>query len=162
MTKLLTIIICFFFISPQNVYPSYIQDYKGLSIWLKNNFVYMSDKDSTGKKEYWKTPKETMNDKNGDCEDFAFLANYILTDLHYESYVFVVFAQYFLKESYVHAICVFKDKDQLRYFSNNKLCPYGFNNLEELINSVDANWTYMYRIKLPDLMSNKVYKKDLK
>jgi len=86
------------------LYPSSVKTPKTLENWLKTNFTYQWEDG-----DYWKTPKETVKDKGGDCEDFSILAKKILTDLGYSSYLVVLTPK--KDDDYGHAICVFKEKD---------------------------------------------------
>ena len=54
-----------------------------LSIWMKQTLTYQKD----GENGHWKTPEKTVQDKGGDCEDFAILAKYVLKDLGYKAWV---------------------------------------------------------------------------
>ena len=58
------------------VYNSYIKDkwpkWMACRNWVANNIVYVNDQ-TTGKRDYWKLPKETIVSRKGDCEDHAIL-----------------------------------------------------------------------------------------
>ena len=69
--------------------------------WLKGNIRYKSDKGG----DNWATPKETLDKKNGDCEDFAFFNAAALKVLGYKAQVLSV-----MRVGNCHAITVFKDK----------------------------------------------------
>lgn len=46
-----------------------------------NQFQYQEDITSRGKKDYWKTPLEFLEDNGGDCEDFAIIKYFHLKSL---------------------------------------------------------------------------------
>lgn len=48
------------------------------------SILYASDDDTTGQREYWRYPVETIHDETGDCEDTAILALSILERLGHE------------------------------------------------------------------------------
>jgi len=66
-------------------FPSSISTPRDLSNWYVKEFKYEYDA-----KDYWKSPREMLKDKKGDCEDFAILSKYILTKKGYKVYVIAV------------------------------------------------------------------------
>jgi len=46
-----------------------------LFMWMKNNIKYSTDKQTTGKQDYWMSPDESFSRKVMDCEDMALLLN---------------------------------------------------------------------------------------
>lgn len=43
-----------------------------------NSLPYKTDKDTYGKRDYWATPEEFLQNQQGDCEDYAILSRHIL------------------------------------------------------------------------------------
>jgi len=91
-----------------------------ISKWLKTNIRYKSDVSVHHEKEYWQSPKETLVLKTGDCEDFAFLTQALLSEIGINSSVIAV--QY-MKDGKKrgHAICIFPKERPRSYFSVGKL-----------------------------------------
>lgn len=46
--------------------------------WETNEITYKSDPANYGKEDYWASPKETLDRKCGDCEDFSILLMYMI------------------------------------------------------------------------------------
>jgi len=125
-----------------------LEDY---SKWLKKNIKYQKD----SSKDVWATPQETLNKKEGDCEDFAFLTAEVLRGLGYDPHFYAL-----VREGEAHAICVFK-KDGFYYWFDNATLKktnarnvrdfarlitqqYDFLQLSEL-NTQTQSWTTLYR-----------------
>lgn len=51
---------------------------ENVNTWCYNKIQYVSDKESTGYDEFFKTPERTLKDKTGDCDDYAILLLYIV------------------------------------------------------------------------------------
>jgi hypothetical protein len=101
--------------SPKSLYPKLIvRSARTLSIWMSATLRYQYDKE-----EIWKTPEQTVNDKGGDCEDFAFLSKHILEDLNYKN-VKVIILRNRKYKMLGHAICIFREKDRTWGIMNNQ------------------------------------------
>lgn len=50
-----------------------IPNWIALRDWVGNSITYKYDSDTHGSNDYWQLPKETVELKSGDCEDFAIL-----------------------------------------------------------------------------------------
>ncbi len=46
--------------------------------WVSGNIVYKSDSSNHGSSEYWQLPRETLDSRTGDCEDYAILTASLL------------------------------------------------------------------------------------
>ena len=70
--------------------------------WINNNIKYKKENGNN-----WKLPQETLDDKNGDCEDMAILLMAIMEyQKGYESELIIVK----LDNNIYHAIVLWKDK----------------------------------------------------
>jgi len=85
-----------------------VSDY---SSWLKKNIVYQKDAGL----DDWASPRDTLNRKYGDCEDFSFLNQAVLKLMGYSPQVLNLIA---LGRS--HAICFFKENAVYCFFDNNR------------------------------------------
>lgn len=141
------------------IYPkSLVNSPKTLQKWLEKEFTYKADDE-----DYWKYPKETVKDKGGDCEDFAFLTKYILNALGYEAKAIWVYGRkYTVKEDkiqdipYSHVICIFKEKDKYRYFSNIYLYQKTFETWEQVVKYECPRWSWFRQIELPNIKYRKI------
>jgi len=50
-----------------------IPNWIALRDWVGNNIKYKYDSEAHGQEDYWQLPKETLQLKTGDCEDFSIL-----------------------------------------------------------------------------------------
>lgn len=124
------------------IIPSWINTPKDLSIWLEKDFTYQAEEEN---KDYWKTPKETIKDKGGDCEDLAFLAQYVLKKLGYETKLIIIVLQINDNDRTGHAICVFKNKKgKWEHFSNTQYINLGFDTIRQLLNFNYNQWVSYY------------------
>ena len=53
-------------------------DWMEIRDWVSNQITYTSDSSKHGQSEYWQLPRETMNSRTGDCEDYAILTASLL------------------------------------------------------------------------------------
>lgn len=135
MKKILqNIVLAGILISVPPLFPSTVNSPKTLSNWIYNNFTYQ--REAPGE-DYWKSPKETIRDKGGDCDDLAILTQYVLKKLGYKAYVIVI--EYYNMDE-MHAICIFKHKDgTFSYYSNEFYNPIRYRYVSELLSAHSTN-----------------------
>lgn len=80
--------------------------------WLRENIKYRED----GEKDYWSTPKETLQNRFGDCEDYAFLNEAVLRVFGYQPKVLAIKVR-----GFDHAICVFEENGYYSWIDNTEL-----------------------------------------
>ena len=92
-------------------------------------FTFIPDK-----KEYWKTPVEMLNDRKGDCEDFAWWYTDILVRIiGINEARFVELYGYNSKKEYTgHVICIFPYQGALAVFTNNVAIRTGYKDFIEI------------------------------
>lgn len=101
--------------------------------WLKETVKYKKD----GKRDSWAGPQETLQKKNGDCEDYTLLNTAMLKVLGFESRFLA------LKNSrQAHAICVFKRDGYYYWFDNAELKKTDARTLPELARHLLKNKQY--------------------
>jgi hypothetical protein len=109
--------------------PPAIQNIGQFLHWIDTEFEYcMSIPDER------KTVEETLKSQRGDCEDFARLTHYFLTEIaHKESYIiFIKFKGLEIQ----HAICAWRNsKGYFCFTSNMEYCKTRFKTIEELLGS---------------------------
>ena len=103
---------------------------------LRQDFRVVEDQDSFGH-DYWQSPEEFWENKIGDCEDFAYLANYLLKLLGRKSYVISIYG-----DNYAHTVTVFKQHKTFYVFSMGKLTGYDSKNLKELLTDIHSSWKW--------------------
>lgn len=137
MNKLFKNIVLSGILISSSFYPYWIQNPYNLEKWLKNNFTYQSEET-----DYWKTPKETLKDKGGDCEDFAIFNKYILKDLGYKAHLIILTKD---EDKTAHAICVFIEKDHtFSAFDNTTYVNAFENSLKALMYKHYKRWDNVY------------------
>jgi len=111
-------------VSVPPIYPSYVTTPETLEIWLQD-FTYQAEEG-----DYWKSPKETIRDKGGDCEDFAILVDHVLSDLGYRTFLLAI---YFSDGNAGHAVAIVKIEGQYTLFSENEYFSRKYKNLGDLL-----------------------------
>lgn len=107
--------------------PANIQSPQDLGEWLERDFVYQAD-----------------------CEDAAFLSQYVLNKLNYYTQVIVVVGTFDGKFG-AHAICLFKNKEnKWEHFSNYNYLSIPFDNIIDLLKFYYPKYKYYYTITLED------------
>lgn len=124
-------------VSKPKLYPATIKTPKDIKSWLQANFKYIPDKKP---EDSFKTPEQTIQDKGGDCEDFAILAALILECLDYKPYITCVYGK-----DLAHAICFFKEKDGTwSFFSNYFYHKSSYENMFIVLSMAYPEWTSMH------------------
>ena len=134
-----------------------------LAFWLWNNIQYVGDQQKWGKSEYWQTPEETLSKKNklgvrsGDCEDFAILAQAVLTLCGFEdAKLLCVFGP-----RGGHCVCCFIWKDEYYHLSNWGLKKTGAELFFDCADYVYADWIFCYEANTAGgIIGNKRVKSD--
>ncbi|MHA1704096.1 MAG: transglutaminase-like domain-containing protein [Promethearchaeota archaeon] len=134
--------------------PSRIKTPTQLSLWMRINFTYQGEKFKFH--DYWKTPEETVKDKGGDCEDFAFLAERILTDLNYDAKVIAI--KYYGSRT-GHSVCIIKENNKYTLFSNQYYYVQEHSTLNTLLNNNYIDWKYYQPIQQPKKYGPKIKRK---
>jgi len=80
--------------------------------WLQENIKYRKEEGG----DHWSTPGETLQNKYGDCEDYAFLNQAVLRVAGYQPKVLAAG-----KLGRLHAICVFQEGGHYSWIDNTKL-----------------------------------------
>jgi hypothetical protein len=115
---------------------------EAISKWLLKNIRYESDR--TGD-DYWQAPYETLEKKSGDCEDYAFLAQALLSEIGIQSkVVFVSYKKGIEKKG--HAMCVFDRGAGYEYFSGATLnkSPSAF--IEQIMEQKYPGWLTIAKV----------------
>jgi len=139
--------------TPKTIVERY-RSISSVSEYLYTYYEYESDTKQFDCDEYWQTPEQMIENKKGDCEDFAILTQAILKELGIES---KLIGLYWQEEDYTktykwvaHMILMIQEVDNKYSFMSNQ---FYFATLEESIEkSIERyveNW-YSYTIFSPD------------
>jgi predicted transglutaminase-like cysteine proteinase len=110
-----------------------ITDINDYARWLKYNVAYSKDLGQ----DRWTPPVETLKNKKGDCEDFAFLTSSALHVLGYETHILAL-----TTTERAHAICAFKYKETYFWFDNEKLKKTSTKTLNDLAKLLMRRYKY--------------------
>lgn len=107
--------------------------------YMQDHFSFKDDEPLFGTADYWQSPEEFWQRKEGDCEDFALFAKRIF-DLHgVESYV----VSFYGDANFAHTVTVFKTEDE-RYsvINENKLYNYKAESIEAALTHIYPAWSW--------------------
>ena len=111
-----------------------IQSLEEYTQWLKTNIHYQND----GPNDIWSEPKHTLQNKTGDCEDYALLNATVIEVLGFKPH----FLALVKKGHRAHAICTFKNNGRFLWFDNAKLIKTSVTSLEQLAQSISKDYGY--------------------
>jgi hypothetical protein len=152
MKKIIQNILVFGILISVPLVPSHVNTPETLAEWFREEgFSYQAE---ALFQDHWKTPEETIRDKGGDCEDFAFLTDKVLSDNGYETYVIAI---YFKKTA--HAITIIKIDNKYAFFDNMYYINHKFNNLNDLLNFYYSDWLRYRKMFLPKRFGPIIMKK---
>jgi len=86
--------------------------------------------------DYKKSPQETLDDKNGDCKDFAALTQAILNEISIHGEVVYI---RFTEDKFGHAICVWKEGDYYNYFDVVDLKKTKYTSVQDVVDNAYFN-----------------------
>jgi transglutaminase-like putative cysteine protease len=152
---LISLFICLFF---SNALAYDFKTVDEVAIWLKEGFTYQNEEEGH---DHWKYPNETLEDRGGDCEDFAILVQDVLREQGIKVHIFVIV---FDDITSAHAMAFFRDDDGIiHYFSNNNYKKTNRTKLSDVLyDYYGDNWNYVRSCHKAKFCSKKFYKGDLK
>lgn len=115
-----------------------VQTPKDLSKFMTKKFKFVEDADNFHKTDYWQSPAEMLQNKKGDCEDFALFADSALKDLGYQSQVVSIYG----KNGFAHTITVYLENGKYRVFNDGKLYKYDTDTIEESLTKIYREWQW--------------------
>lgn len=120
--------------------------------WLKGTVKYQKD----GKRDNWTGPQETLQKRNGDCEDYTLLNTAILKVLGYQPQFLALKGP-----TQAHAICVFKRDGYYHWFDNAELKKTDARTLSELGRHLLKNKQYssLFEVDVQKKSFSLVYKR---
>lgn len=109
-----------------------------LAQWMSRHFEFREDESLVGSLDYWQRPEEFLRRRQGDCEDYALFAQYILQKMGIEAYVVSLYGE----RGYAHTITVFKDHGRFRILNEDRLLKDRAQTIEEALSRVYAGWVW--------------------
>lgn len=112
--------------------PASINTPQAMAGWFEQEFRYQRVIP-----DYRQSAEELLKSKNGDCDDFAVLAQEILSGMGIKSQVLII---KFKGLGDAHAICVFKDGNSYNFISNQHLVRTQESSLLKLVDQQYPDW----------------------
>ncbi len=111
---------------------------EALAAFLAKEIALREDALSFAAADYWQTPEEFLGNKAGDCEDYALLAQAVLSRQGVEAFVFSLYGE----GKYAHTVCVFRDAGGYNVVNNDRVVRYRAKSLEELATLLYPKWRW--------------------
>lgn len=109
-----------------------------LARFLRENILFREDLRQFGLVDYWQDPEELLSRRQGDCEDYALLAQAVLSRLGVPSFVLSLYGQ----AGYAHTVCVFEEQGRYNVINQDKVIRYRAGSLEELATRLYPRWDW--------------------
>jgi len=121
-----------------------------ISDYLITYYKYESDAEQFDYEDYWQTTEEMIENKKGDCEDFAILTQAILKELDIKSQLIGLWWEErdftTTYKMYGHMLLVFQDEnDKYSFMDNQFYVAAEKETIEELFEFYTDNW-YEYTV----------------
>ena len=112
---------------------------KAIAKFLRSEFRFARDEEAFGEVDYWQTPEEFAQGKQGDCEDYALLAQALLERNWITAYVFSLFSD----DGFAHTVCVFLDAHgRYNVINQGEVRYYHARSIEALASALHPGWTF--------------------
>lgn len=122
------------------IYEAGILTVEDYSVWLKENIQYREDE-----VDIWAKPEDTLDNRYGDCEDFAFLNAEVMRIFGYEPKVLGMVGGLIAEN---HAVCIFERNDRFFWFDNTTLKEAPVTSLQELNSYFFKNYLCAYILEI--------------
>lgn len=106
--------------------------------FLCEEFAFQKDTALFSRSDYWQEPQEFLIRGEGDCEDYALLAQAIFTRQGKEAYLLSLFG----REGYSHTVCVFRQEGRYRVINQDRLLTPQAMTLKEAATLVFPDWRW--------------------
>ncbi|MBI4115463.1 MAG: transglutaminase-like cysteine peptidase [Candidatus Omnitrophica bacterium] len=117
---------------------SQLQTPEAIQKFMGKHFVYVEDQTLFGQDEYWQSPEEMLERKQGDCEDYALFAEAILKKNGYRTFIFSVYW-----EDDAHTVAVFEKEGKWGIFDLDDLRYLKGDSIEDLGKAIKHDWSYL-------------------
>lgn len=108
---------------------------EAIAHYFWKHYSYETDQQQFGKEEYWQSPEEFLQNKKGDCEDFALMQQALLKLNGYASFLVNVYS---LKTA--HTVCVFKDQGTYGVIDGTDVKRFDAANIQDLFTAIHPFW----------------------
>ena len=109
-----------------------------LALFLRKNIVFENDLQLFGQVDYWQLPEEFLARGRGDCEDYALLAQDLLSRQGIEAFVFSLYGE----GGYAHTVCVFVEEGRYNVMNQDHLIRLQAGSLKELADRLYPRWSW--------------------
>ena len=109
-----------------------------LAQFLRKQIRFETDTQLFGEPDHWQTPKEFLAQRAGDCEDYALLAQAVLSKQGREAFVLSLFGP----DGYAHTVCVFIEAGRYNVMNQDRIVRYRAKSLEQLASSLYPSWSW--------------------
>ncbi len=109
-----------------------------LAAFLHQNVTFQDDLRLFGQVDYWQAPEEMIARGQGDCEDYALLAQDLLGRQGTEAFIFSLYGE----AGYAHTVCVFVEKDLYNVMNQDRLMRLQAGSLKELADRLYPRWIW--------------------
>lgn len=110
---------------------------EALAAFMRREMAFREDREIFGRSDYWQPPEEFLRRRQGDCEDYALLAQAVLERQGREAFVFSLYAP-----GYAHTVCVFREGDRYHIFNQDKVIRCNAASLEEVASFLCPRWRW--------------------
>jgi len=104
---------------------------------MQKNFYYLEDPILFNQEEYWQSPEEMAERKEGDCEDYAIFAQAFLQRWGYQTFLFSVYWN-----GNAHTVAIFEKDSRWGIFDLDKLSYLKGSSINDLANAVHRHWDF--------------------
>lgn len=112
-----------------------LQTPENIANFLWKNFLFENDQRLFGTEEHWQTPEEFLQNKKGDCEDFALFAREMLKANGISSFILNVYGSRF-----AHTVVVFKDHGKFNVIDGTKVLRLEAESLRDVASEIYPHW----------------------
>ena len=106
--------------------------------FLHDNVVFQDDLSQFGQDDYWQTPAELLVHRHGDCEDYALLAQDLLSRQGIEAFIFSLYGE----RGYAHTVCIFVEGGRYNVMNQDCLMRFQAGSLQELADRLYPRWSW--------------------
>lgn len=127
--------------SPEFTLSGLAQSYptpEALARFLKGEIRFEEDRDLFGQPDYWQEPEEFLARRAGDCEDYALLAQAVLTLQGKEAFLLSLYGP----QGYAHTVCVFIEESRYNVLNEDRILRYRAQSLQELATLLYPAWRW--------------------
>ena len=108
-----------------------------LADFMRKRMTFREDNELFGRRDYWQAPEEFLRRGEGDCEDYALLAQAVLKRQGREALVFSIYGP-----GYAHTVCLFREGGYYNIFNQDKVIHCKAASPEEAASLLCPHWSW--------------------